>query len=272
MIAYGIIDRQVHLTEFGQRLSTLRADEPALYATLGQHILRELHGTTLVQCILDMQAAGETVDLPKLREWLGERGIHFPRGGKHPSMMRLWLEKAGVFVSGWRVDTGRFQELVGLAEDELEALARFSPQQRAYLKTLANMGGVGPYPSNEVEKLAHTTYGTSFNEKSLPKDVLYPLRDAGFFTLGRGTVEEGRGSRPFLITPTDKLTAEVITPLLGQLEQQVNADLRPFLRRPLADVIAEVGSPDKHIRGLALEGKEAARGTPVFSCPWLSAW
>ena len=26
---------------------------------------------------------------------IGERGVHFPRGGKHPSMMRLWLEKPG---------------------------------------------------------------------------------------------------------------------------------------------------------------------------------
>lgn len=254
MIAYGIIERQVHLTEFGRQLYALREDADALHAALGQHILRELHGATFVQCILDMQAGGETVDLPKLRTWLEERGIHFPRGGKHPSMMRLWLEKAGVFVTGWRVDTGRFQELLGISEEELEALAQFSAPQRAYLKVLANLGGDGaPYASNDIEHLARTTYGINFNEKSLPKDVLHPLRDAGFITLERGTREEGRGARPSRVTPTDKLKAEIITPLLAQIEQQIGADLRPFLRRPLADVIAEMGSTDKHIGGLALE-------------------
>src|SRR5438309_1646565 len=68
-------------------------------------------------------AAGQDADLIKLREWLEERGIHFPRGGKHPSMMRLWLEKAGVFTSGWRVSEARLRELIGTATAEFDALA-----------------------------------------------------------------------------------------------------------------------------------------------------
>ncbi len=201
MIAYGIIDRDATLTDFGQHLSALRHDEPALYAALAQHVLRNLHGATLVQCVQDMHAGGETVDLPKLREWLEGRGVHFPRGGKHPSMMRLWLEKAGVFVTGWQVNEQRFQELLGMSTTDLEALAGFSPAQRAYVKILANMGGAGPYLSNEVERLAHTTYGVRFNEKNLPKDVLYPLEKAGYISLQRGTAEGGRGAKPFLVTP-----------------------------------------------------------------------
>jgi len=61
---------------------------------------------TLVQCVQDMHAGGEIVDLVKLREWMAERGIHLPRGGKHPSMMRLWLEKAGVFAATERRAAG----------------------------------------------------------------------------------------------------------------------------------------------------------------------
>lgn len=71
-----------------------------LYKALAKHILLNLYGITLVQCIQDMQTSGETVTLVKLREWLEERGVHFPRGGKHPSMMRLWLEKADIFTEG----------------------------------------------------------------------------------------------------------------------------------------------------------------------------
>ena len=91
-INYQIIDDDIRFTDFGKLLYQLRDAGGNLYAELAKHILLNLHGLTLVQCVRDMEASGERVDLVKLREWLQERGIHFPRGGKHPSMMRLWLE------------------------------------------------------------------------------------------------------------------------------------------------------------------------------------
>ncbi len=253
MIAYGLIDREARLTAFGENLYNVRNDSEVAYTELAGHILKNLHGTTLVQCVLDMQAGAEVVDLEKLRAWLDERGIHFPRGGKHPSIMRLWLEMAGVFVKGWRVDEARFREVLGASTDEVEALAGLTAEQRAYLKTLANMPGPGPYPSNDIEKLATATYGLKFSEKNLPKTVLYPLEQAGFVTLARGTKTVGRGAKPFLVTGTSKLQVEIIGPLLAQLEQQTDSDIRPMLRKPLEDVLADIESDDKHTRGLALE-------------------
>lgn len=165
--------------------------------------------------------------------------------------MRLWLEKGGVFSNGWIVDEARFQTVLGMGSREVEVLAAFTGEQRAYLKTLSNMAGPGPYPSNEVEKLAGTTYGIKFNEKNLPKTVLYPLQEAGYISLTRGTT--GRGAKHFLVLPTEKLVADLIEPLLKQLEQQTTDDLRPLLRRPLSEIIAELSSKNRHIRGLALE-------------------
>lgn len=253
MIAYGIIDRDANLTEFGEGLLAVVSDKAKLHEELAKHILLNLHGLTLVQCVLDIQAAGETTNLVKLREWLEERGIHFPRGGKHPSIMRLWLEAAGLFVANWRVDEARLVKLLGATQDDIEALAMLSPEQKAYLKTLANIGTEGPHLSNDIEKLAATTYGVRFNEKSLPKQVLYPLRDAGFVTLTRGTKKSGRGAKPFQVEMTDKFKTEVLTPLLEQLEQQAASDLRPMLRKPLEEIVNELKDDDKHIRGLALE-------------------
>ncbi|MBI3946340.1 MAG: restriction endonuclease [Armatimonadetes bacterium] len=253
MIAYGLIDRDARLTELGQHLYAVRDDGPALYTEFARHILLNLHGLTLVQCVQDMQAAGETPDLLKLRRWLEERGIHFPRGGKHPSMMRLWLEKARIFTSGWHVSEARLQEVIGLAAQELEVLAGFTPEQRAYLKTLANLSDPGPYISNDVEKLATATYGVRFNEKGLARTVLYPLQDAGYITLGRGTREPGRGAKPSQVTPTAKLRADLVLPLLEQFEEQVGAAIRPFVRKPFADILQELRAEDRHTRGLALE-------------------
>lgn len=223
------------------------SDWPAIFCSTST-------GVTLVQCVQDMHAAGEQVDLPKLREWLAERGIIFPRGGRHPSTMRLWLGEAGVFIGkSWRVDEARLQEVLGVPLGEVEVLAQLSREQRAYLKTLANIDGPGPFMSNAIEKLAAKVYGVKFNEKNLPKQVLYPLRDKGYITLKRSTKEEGRGARWSWVTPTPKLEADLILPLLDQLEQQIGAEMRPLLRKPLTEIVTELQVEDRHIRGLALE-------------------
>ena len=241
------------LTDVGLTLYRLRDDEHALYEAFAEHILRNCRGMQFVQCILDMQAAGETINLASLRRWLGDNDITVPRGGKHMSTMRLWLEKAGVFVSGYHIDRARLDEVLGISLQEVDVLAAFSPEQHAYLKALANMGGNGPHFSNDIEKLATATYGIPFNEKNLPKQVLYPLRDADYINLERGTKQVGRGAKPFLVTATSKLTADVIMPLIKQMEQQTNSALRPLLRKPIKDIRTELNSQDRHVRGLALE-------------------
>ena len=115
----------------------------------------------------------------------------------------MWLEKSGIFVSGYRVDQTRLNQILGLDVEEFEALATFTPEQRAYLKAIVNLDGDGPHFSNDVEKLAVATRGAIFNEKNLPKQVLHPLRDAGYVHLERGTREARRGAKPLLVTATD---------------------------------------------------------------------
>lgn len=152
----------------------------------------------------------------------------------------------GVFVSGYRVDQNRLNEILGAGVEDFEALSAFTVEQRAYLKTLANMGGGGPHSSNDIEKLASATYGATFNEKSLPKQILYPLRDAGYIALERGTRATGRGAKPFLVRATGSLASDLIVPLVGQLEQQTHADMRPLLRKSLKNIRESLDSPDRH--------------------------
>ena len=252
--AYGLInEKDTTLSEVGETLYDLRGDGSALYEIFARHILKNCQGMNFIQCILDMHAAGEEINLNKLRHWLQERGITVPRGGKYMSTLRLWLEKSGVFASGYHVDQTRLSQILGLGMEEFEALATFTREQRAYLKALANLDNDGPHFSNDVEKLAVATYGVPFNEKNLPKQVLYPLRNAGYIDLERGTREVGRGAKPFLITASDKLKAEIITPLIEQLERQFQPDLRPLLRKSLKEIRKEIESRNRHIRGLALE-------------------
>lgn len=252
MIAYGIVDRDASLTDFGRELLAVRDNEASLYERFAKHILLELHGMSLVGCIRDMEAAGESVNLTSLREALETRGVHFPSGGKHPSMMRLWLAKAGVFVgSRWQIDPFRVEEILGLGVDEFEALADLPAMQRAFLRALANTGTRTPQPANEVARLATATYGEKFPEKSLPKLVLNGLVAAGYITAEKTT--GGRGAKPFLVAPTAKLIAGIVDPLLEQLSRQTDPKLLRLLRRPLADILAELDDKDRFVAGLALE-------------------
>lgn len=254
MIAYGVLHRDGTLTDFGKRLLSLKKTPEKMYQVFARHILLNLKGLIVVQTVQDMQARGERVNLRKLREWLQERGIYFPRGGKHPSIMRLWLEKAGIVTStDWQIDVSRLEEIIGVSEDIIDELSMFTIEQKAFLKTLANMGETGPYWSNDVEKLARTTYGVKFDEKNLPKTVLYPLEKGGYISLERGTKKIGRGAKPFQVRLTDKMKSELITPLIECLQSQAHPDLRPMLRKPLTEILKELSSADRYVKGLALE-------------------
>lgn len=250
--AYGIIDGDTNFTPFGTELYGLRGDETALYDALAKQILLNLKGMVLVQCLQDMVAAGDDITLDTLRTALGERGVHFPRGGKHPSIMRLWLAKAGVIIgSRWQVNPIRLRAVLGVDPEEFPVLARLTSQQRAFLLALANTGVTTPQPANEIVKLASATYGVRFPDKSLPKDVLNALIEAGFVEATKTTT--GRGAKPFLVAPTAKVQVDIIAPLLEQLKDQVDPKLLDLLTKPLAEILAEIESEDRYVAGLALE-------------------
>lgn len=252
MKAYGLIDEDEILTDFGRELCKVKDDEPKLYEILGRHILLHRHGMALVQCIRDMTAAGEAINLTRLRQGLAARGVHYPRGGKHPSIMKLWLAKAGVFSGAhWQIDDLRLQTVLGTNPDDFGVLARFSPQQRAFLRALASTGVTKPQPSNEIAKLAAATSDVEFSEKSLPRLVLNALVDAGYITATKTT--KGRGSKPHMVAPTSKLNSDVVMPMLAQLTDQIDPKLHELLRKPLDDILVEIDSDDRYVSGLGLE-------------------
>ena len=254
MRAYGLIGpKDVTLTAVGKRLLSLRDQPKRLYEAFARHILVERRGMTLVQCIRDMTAAGEEVTGVIIRRELEERGVYVPVNSRNHFTMRLWLEKAGVFSDGFRLNEPRIAEILGTDVENIDALAQLTPEQRAYLRTIASIDSAEPQRSNELAKLAQAAHGVDFKDQGIPKLILYPLRDAGFITVERGTAQPGRGAKPFLVKPTGLVKSELLEPLLRQIDEQVLPDLRPWLRRPLAEIREDVGSADRHVRGLALE-------------------
>ncbi len=166
-------------------------------------------------------------------------------------MMRLWLEKAGVIIgSRWQVDEEKVKEVLQ-TEDDYDVLRRFTPNQQAFLQTLANTGETRPQSATNIVKLAEVTCGVKFPEKSLPKEVLNAIETAGYIHVHKTTT--GRGAKPFEVSPTSKLIAEITIPILEQLKNQTDTKLIDLQRKSLDEILSEINSDDRYVSGLALE-------------------
>lgn len=251
--AYGIVDENAKLTEFGRQLAEAIDSGPKVYDLLARHILTELHGLDLALTVIDMQRGGAKITLESLRQELGRRGVHMPPGGTHISAMKGWLEKAGVFKAGspYMVDRDRLRELVGMDPSDIAALAALPLRLRAFVRALASLSPEGaPVPSNKVARHASTLYGVNFPEKSLPK-TLKPLVDEGFIELIKTTA--GRGAKAHLVKPTEKLRAQVINPLLEAMASATGFPASALWHQPLKKTLEDLRSKNRYVKGKALE-------------------
>ena len=246
MAVYGLIDDKGDLTDIGSRLYGLRHDAGELYNALAQHLLLNVSGVVLIECLLDMHRAGELPTLPAIREALEERGVHTSPAGKSISLLRLWLAKAGLFRSQWVPNTDVYHGLLGRSEDELAALAGLGDGQRAVLKMLATLGE-GHYDSSDLRHSTEAAYSVSLNEKGFAQDVIYKLADLGYLAWAR---KGGRGWT-FDIQATPK-TLEITVELVDQLGG-LSANLRSLLRMNVAEIVSRLDSADTYEKGLALE-------------------
>ena len=224
-----------------------------MYKAFGKHILLNLHGMTFVQCVEDMQTALQKITLETLRPELEIRGITYPSGGKHPSIMRLWLEKAGIFsrTRKWSVNSEKLREVLGNAENDMDELRSFTKPQRYFLLALLNTGVKEFQKASQIAYLAHMTYGITYPEKSLPKSVLNVLEAAGYIETEKAT--SGRGAKSHLCKPTEKANTELVEPLIKQLEGQSNPKLTELLNQSIPDILEKIHADNTFVSGLALE-------------------
>lgn len=249
--SYGIIDDSCCFTDFGQRLYQLKDNETSLYDELARHILLNLNGMGFVQCMKDMSASLEKITLQTMRPELEIRGITYPNGGKHPSIMRLWLAKAGVFSqSGYEVNDDKLKMI--LQDDTaMSDLRKLTKEQRYFLLALVNTGIQDFQAASNITKLASATYGVSYPEKSLPKAVLNDIESLGFIEIQKATA--GRGGKSHLCRPTEKAKNEILEPFIKQLETQTDPRLIELLTKSFDEILYDVNSENTYDKGIALE-------------------
>lgn len=249
--SYGIIDDNCFLTDLGKSLYSLKSNEEELYKTLARHILLNLNGMGFVQCMRDMNAALEKITLQTMRPELEIRGITYPLGGKHPSIMRLWLAKAGIFSQkGYLVNEDKLNEILS-DNDDMAKLRMLTKEQRYFLLALLNTGIKEFQSAAQITRLATATYGIMYPEKFLPKAVLNDIEAAGYIEVQKSTT--GRGAKSHLCKPTEKASKEIMEPLVKQLETQTDPRLIEMLTKSIPDILRDIKSHNTYTKGIALE-------------------
>lgn len=246
---YRILDENCYLTDIGNQMYEVRHGEE-LFWIFAKHILLNLNGLLFLQCLQERQMAGEKITLANMKKIVELKGLTYPNGGKHPSILRLWLDKIGLTNKRWEVDEIILNKVLG-TQDKSSELAELDKLQIAFLKALINSGKKEPQPASNIVKLAQNVYGLTFPEKSLPKLVLNKLVKANLIIAEKTT--EGRGAKPFLVSLHPDVNPEVIMPTLAQLKKRLDKKLLELIKKPMPDILNEIKSESTFVSGLALE-------------------
>lgn len=241
---YGLIEKDATLTPLGSEVLALKAKPVEMHRRFARHILVEMPGAMLLDTVRDMQAAGESTRLNDIRKALLDRGMHTSTANKSISLMRLWLDKAGVTTRSWHIDEIVYREILGISEVELEALVDRTEEERAILKFLAEIGT--SVDSSKLRGGVEKAHAIRLNEKGFAK-TLKPLVELGFISF------KPAGGKSAPVTPEPLLLKEVTIPLIEQYGVGLPAKLRALLRRPLLEIVESLDSSSGHDKGLALE-------------------
>lgn len=247
---YLILDSSGNFTEAGKHLYDICEDEELLYKEFAKHILLNVNGLKFVNALDNIKRSGEIISLATMPEQLKAYGIEYPKGGKHPSILRLWLDKAGITNKRWEINREKLNEVLG-TEDQFDTLSTLTVLQRAFLKALINTGVTEPQSTTNVVKIAEADYGIKFPDKSLPKLVLNQLIKNNLILAKKTT--GGRGAKPFLVQLHPDVNPEVLLPSLAQIKRSTDPKLYALLQKPIAEILEEIKSTDTYISGLALE-------------------
>jgi site-specific DNA-methyltransferase (cytosine-N4-specific) len=224
----------------------------AMYEELARHILLELHGLELVQCVDDIASRGGKITKATISKELNYRGLHIPNNGTHLNGMRQWLEQAGLVEHGkWQVSENVLHSILGTTNnEELDNFTQLSREQRAFALAFARMNQPVAL-SNKVANYASSLFGVEYPEGGLPQSTLFALRDVGLITCEKTT--GGQGSKPYVVRPTEKLKNEYIEPIFNAIENSAGIQYRTLIRMPFSEILEGLDNESKHNKGLALE-------------------
>ena len=242
------------LTELGEELvaKVERGELDSMYQQFASHILLNLKGIDLIQCVDDLASRGTKLTKATISKELAARGFHIPKNGTHLNGMRQWLEQAKLVEPGkWQADPNVLKTLLGeISNEEIDEYSQLTREQRAFALAFARMNQDEAL-SNRVAEYATSLFGVEYPEGGLPQSTLFALQDVGLITCHKTT--RGQGAKPYIVRRTEKLKNRFLEPIFASIENSAGLQYRKLIRMPYPDILNRLESSNRHIRGQALE-------------------
>lgn len=247
---YKIVDETFEFTEFGCTLLALRDRPGDLHDRFAAHILQNLHGHQLLQVVRDLEAGGRKTTEKAVKTALRDRfGLTISETGNAISQMRGWLAEAGITSTrktDYEIDEQRIEDVLGVNGDDIDALEELSSEQQAFLRALATINPPDPIPNTEVRELAESQSNLDIGQSAIRRRVLSSLETGGFITL------TDRTGAPLLVESTRKFKADVVGPILAQLEADTGFP-RVALRLSFSDIADALEGGNERTKRRALD-------------------
>ena len=138
----------------------------------------------------------------------------------------------------------------GSTRSQIAALTGLSAEQQAFLLALCRINPAGEYPAAEAREMAEQILGRRIPRDSLPKRVLVDLHDLGYLDFKSGGTSGGKSA---VLQTTERFRKGVLEEFLREAVKTLDPVLTSYYQTKPSDIYAELASPDKVVRGKALE-------------------
>ncbi|WP_081626613.1 MULTISPECIES: restriction endonuclease [unclassified Leifsonia] len=240
------------LSSFGEEILGLKSNPEFAARKFATFLLRERRGIELLEAARAVRRRAGQVTKAAVDKELLSRGYAVPTNSSNSGKLRQWLGTAGVIDDHWVINEDVFADLAGVKSSEITDWRKLTPLQRTTLEILRIRadGNGAPIASPDLLDLLRQR-GADFNGGQVKRDIYKPLVDNGWITQTGAT--KGRGAKGGAIAPTDKTLKLDVALIDGLALGALPAELQEHLGRPLPEVLKDLESTDKHIKGLALE-------------------
>lgn len=252
MVAYEILETGggVTLSAFGNELLTM-TNEAEIYDAMAKHILTHLSGLMFIEAIRTISQGGNRPTLESMTETLNLMGCEeLSKTNKHVATMKKWLEKAKV-LNGWEIKEKKLESLIGVKEADIKVLRGLTREQACFIKALCNTGSDDYQNASKIRDLATASYYVDFPAKNFANAIIKPLEDKKLIEKKPSASSHGGNSSEIKLESTVK--AEVLAPVLEQIEIIAGKEVIQYCQKSLEDLRTEIDSTDTHVKGLALE-------------------
>lgn len=251
-IQYGLMEKGYIATEMAKEIAA--STEELGYEIFAKHILLNCGGLRVVEAIqqmaLDQTTTKTKIKADSLARYLSAQDFFVAEHNTAINSLRMWLEKVGIFnVKGWEVNMQRKAELLGLDDTQIASLVNLPQDSQAFALALCRLAPHGKVLASDVRNNAETVDGARLGRESLPK-IMEPLRSAGFIDFESGGTSSGKSAR---VWTTDKFDASLLEEFLRHTVKDLDAVLTDYYTRDFRNVIEDLKSPNKNVKGQALE-------------------